>query len=99
MALAYDARGPGLKSRATRTKPARSRLDAPNSPPGLRLGSRRLEPPDRSARSTELFTHSVGLNTAIAWRQAFSPDRGGIHEPRVKPLARLVASRLAREPV
>ena len=40
----------------------------------------------------------AGLNTAIPWRQAFSPERGGTHEPGVKPLVLLV-SRLARGPV
>ena len=38
---------PGLKSRATQTKPARSRLDTAYSPSGLRWGSRRLQPPVR----------------------------------------------------
>jgi hypothetical protein len=44
---------PGLKSRATQTKPAKSRLGV--QPEGLRLGSRRLEPPGQRQAVTQFF--------------------------------------------
>src|SRR5512140_1982611 len=57
---ACPTRRPGLKSRATETKPAGSRLHTAHSPSGLRFGSWRLQPPGRRRRGPAVSFRTVG---------------------------------------
>ena len=70
------------KSRATQTKPAQGRLHAPSSPSGLRLGSRRLEPPGRRRRAQTISSQAPG-----ATRRTVRPVRSSSPSPRAPACA------------